>query len=114
MSGAGPFCICLICYQSRSGSAIPTGWKMTESGMRCAGCLIAQSLCAAGPWRTDVENAPRNGSEVWCEFEELGTTLQVSAGWSNDHHAWFDGFGRSYSDTLLTAFAVPNPPQVKP
>ena len=72
----------------------------------------AQSLCAAGPWRTDVENAPRDGSDVWGKFEEVGTELHVSVGWSNDHYAWIDGFGRSYSDTLLTAFAVPNPPQV--
>lgn len=74
----------------------------------------AQALCAAGPWRTDVENAPKYGSDVLCQFEELGCVLQVVVAWSNDHWAWFDGFGRSYDNILLTAFAIINPPEDTP
>ena len=86
---------------------------------RCADCNHENCQCdrppmpAAGPWRYDVVNVPRDGSDVLCEFVEVGCELHVAAGWSNDHQAWFDGFGRSYSNLLLTAFAPLNPPETQ-
>ena len=72
-----------------------------------------QSACAAGPWRTDVDNAPRDGSDILGYFSNFGNPVMRRSAWESQGGFWggkdcFPGFA---PDELL-AFAVPNPPQV--
>lgn len=72
-----------------------------------------ESACAAGPWRTDVENAPRDGSDILGYFSNFGNPVMRRSAWESQGGFWggkdcFPGFA---PDELL-AFAVPNPPQV--
>lgn len=85
-----------------------TGW--------CADCIteteadrVAErhnaqlAACAAGPWRADVENAPKG---EWLMGSYKGRWSQITRLSDNK---WIDEFGvRKTPD----AFAVPNPPQV--
>jgi hypothetical protein len=67
---------------------------------------------AAGPWCYDVENAPKDGSNVLCQFNEVGCDMEIVVFWSGRFNRWFDGFGRSYEHNLLRAFASINAPEV--
>lgn len=72
------------------------------------------SACAAGPWRYDVENAPKDGSEVWLYWHNPGDPeckRTTTASWSID--LW-SGHMHYVLDSWLIAFAIPNLPQVKP
>lgn len=55
-------------------------------------------------WRTDTENAPRDGQLILARFYELDCPLIIAVFWSNDHHCWFDDFGRSYAHNLLLSW----------
>ena len=63
------------------------------------------SACAAGPWRDDVENAPKG---EWLMGSYKGRWSRITRLSDNK---WIDEFGvRKTPD----AFAIPNPPQVEP
>ena len=72
------------------------------------------AACAAGPWRTDVENAPKDGSEIIGWFVRLPNYHDmILVRWCNDFEAWSHiGLGFARQNSTLIAFAVPNPPQV--
>lgn len=64
--------------------------------------------CAAGEWRTDLKNAPRDGSKVLCEF----TTGEVVAKWVKDAfdgQYWLTEYHKFYVDADLRAFSVLTP-----
>lgn len=67
--------------------------------------------CAAGPWRYDVENAPKDTPlQVWCKIHPANTGHDLRIGKLDSRSkTWTDGVWRLY----VTAFAVPNPPQVR-
>lgn len=68
------------------------------------------AACAAGPWRTDVENAPRDGSEIAGEFGVLGSKERHFVVWHPGSGSWRSPSEKLSNDALL-AFAIPNPPQ---
>lgn len=61
------------------------------------------SACAAGPWRTDVENAPKD-MDLLCHIKNGGSVM-VALGDTER----FQGNGWT-----ILAFAIPNPPETKP
>ena len=69
--------------------------------------------CAAGPWRTDVKNAPKDGSEIWIEAKGGPEIFRAVAKWSVIYSFWAAG-GAMLQDSDLRAFAIPNAPEVKP
>lgn len=76
------------------------------------------AACAAGPWRYDVENAPKDGTYIQGMFKNnhpLSTSGKslIPGLWHKDEKCWDTMEGYFHQDDLV-AFAVPNPPQVKP
>ena len=71
------------------------------------------AACAAGPWRTDVENAPRDGSEVLLAWANNGNVYTETLCWNEIDEVW-----RNEDEGVLIippfAFATINPPQVTP
>lgn len=67
-----------------------------------------RAACAAGPWRTDVENAPAG---VWVSgwYGEDWKKVKRVYGFHAPPY-WLDATGRKVDPP--DAFAVPNPPQV--
>lgn len=74
---------------------------------------VQLATCAAGPWRYDVENAPKDGSEflIWYDDQDAGWQLRIIH--------WYEPF-KNFRDRMdygvympcMATFAVPNPPQV--
>lgn len=74
---------------------------------------LAAKHCAAGPWRFDVENAPKDGSEflIWYDDQDAGWRLRIIH--------WYEPF-KNFRDRMdygvympcMAAFTIPNPPQV--
>jgi len=67
-------------------------------------------LFAAGPWRTDVENAPKDGSKVMLAWgsERIGIAVFY---WDNDANVWVDGNGSYVEHEYVIAFATINQPE---
>lgn len=69
-------------------------------------------LFAAGPWRTDVENAPKDGSEfvIWYDDQDKGWRLRIIH--------WYEPF-KNFRDRMdygvympsMAAFATINQPE---
>lgn len=70
-----------------------------------------ESACAAGPWRRDVDNAPRDGSEVLLAWANNGNVYTETLCWNEIDEVW-----RNEDEGVLIippfAFATINPPQV--
>lgn len=68
---------------------------------------------AAGPWRTDVENAPKDGSEVMLAWgsEKLGVSVFH---WDKENDVWSDGSDGYVENEYIRAFAAINPPETTP
>jgi hypothetical protein len=76
-------------------------------------CAHASATTAAGPWRTDVENAPKDGSEfvIWYDDQNVGWLLRIVH--------WYEPF-KNFRDRMdygvympsMAAFATINPPDI--
>lgn len=72
--------------------------------------LVAK-YCAAGPWRYDVVNAPRDGSEVLCEFHRCEKVIITPATWQSLGRYWGTFTDATFEPKHLRAFATLNPPE---
>ena len=71
-------------------------------------------LFAAGPWRTDVENAPKDGSEVLLAWRDcIGEPHCESFHWDADDEVWINGDGGFIEDSGIRAFATINQPEIQ-
>jgi len=83
---------------------------------RCADCNYEDCRCdrppmpAAGPWRTDVENAPKDGSEIAAEFNVLGAIERHFVKWHSGSGSW-ESPSEKLPDDALRAFATINRPE---
>lgn len=68
-------------------------------------------LFAAGVWRYDVENAPKDGSEIAAEFDVLGTTERHFVKWHSGSGSW-ESPSEKLPDDALRAFATINQPEI--
>lgn len=70
-----------------------------------------QSACAAGSWRTDVENAPKDTEcQLWCKLHPANNGHDIRIGkFDSRSKTWTDGVWQLY----VTAFATINPPEIE-
>lgn len=66
------------------------------------------AACAAGPWRFDVENAPK---DVWLMGLYGTTWSRVKLSKTSGNWIWRGHTGPMKKTVCPDAFAVPNPPQ---
>ena len=79
------------------------------------------AACAAGPWRTDVENAEFvDQQEYWLEYTHPWYATEPDANYrgaleydADGDHFMHPCHGIVYRGRIV-AFAIPNPPEVKP
>lgn len=72
------------------------------------------AACAAGPWRFDVENAPKDGSMIWASWHKPSNPEAVfvtSLHWWENYKTW-RGHGFDVREEWIINFTIPNPPQV--
>ena len=67
-------------------------------------------LFSAGPWRYDVEDAPKDGSEIAAEFDVLGTIERHFVKWHHGSGSWESPSEKLPNDTLR-AYAIVNQPE---
>ena len=85
---------------------------------RCADCNCEDCRCdrppmpAAGAWRTDVENAPRDGSEflIWYETEDNGHQIRIVS-WYEPFKNFRDRMDYGIWPPAFKAFVTINPPE---
>lgn len=75
--------------------------------------VTARASCAAGPWRFDVENAPKDTAEIVGSFEGHYGPKMLVAYWDFASERWRTANG-DYDADLLLAWTDINPPEVKP
>lgn len=83
---------------------------------RCADCRCDRPpMPAAGPWRYDVENAPKDGSEILLAWRDcIGEPHCESFHWDADDNVWINGDGGFIEDSGIRAFAAINQPETTP
>ena len=85
-------------------------WEDAEQeGMRVY-ARVQLAASAAGPWRTDVENAPRDVRLL----ASWGGDMFEPAEHRKNKAGYFVWFVNDIETPAPIAFAVPNPPQVTP
>lgn len=71
------------------------------------------STCAAGPWRYDVDNAPKDGTNLLIAWKWLSNIQVDRLFWSQHDEFWTDGSGIRccvMPDTVF-AWTTINPPK---
>lgn len=71
---------------------------------------VLAPLFAAGPWRYDVENAPKDGSDVWGEFVIGTQVMKMAVRWDIKRKFWRNDYF-SLMGNQLHAFATVNLPE---
>lgn len=69
-------------------------------------------IFAAGAWRYDVENAPKDGSEIAAEFDVLGFRERHFVVWHPGSGSW-ESPSEKLPNDAIRAFATINPPEIE-
>lgn len=83
---------------------------------RCANCNHEDCQCdrppmpAAGPWRYDVENAPKDGSEILLAWETSRPFIDLMH-WDSSIEKWNDDSDNPLEAGRVFAFVTINPPE---
>lgn len=65
--------------------------------------------CAAGPWRTDVANAPKDGRKILGTFDSAFGEYVMRGWWEPEFKYWKTDTGYCFIASKLIAFADYNP-----
>lgn len=73
---------------------------------------VVLAACAAGEWRTDMENAPKD-KDVLLAWKWLNNVQCDRMHWDETAECWSDGTGRGFvRNETVFAFATINPPEI--
>lgn len=70
-------------------------------------------LFSAGPWRYDVENAPKDGSEVLLAIRINDEDFCLVGKWHENYRFWSTSTGLMPQDKDVSAFATINQPEIQ-